>query len=482
MIRRSLEAVLDVYPHFCGYLYLPPYDPEKARTNYNDRYGRLRLTWGGEDEPGVHLDFRTNDRPLSSVLSRSDGPQDSIHVSGKDDDIVPPSSLFVQPRRPPSDPRDKVCLGIRVTRFSCGGHSISAAFHHSLADAQHLSSFMRDWSAVHSEIHGSRPLSLRPEDRPFCPELLDQSAVGDIDAADEDAQFKVEAEGLPMLALDWWASSEGKPSFMSTATEPPAEVADQVRTYGRRIPWENVEWSAKVLDRVLLFSPVEIDAIQNHTLESFNTAVVGRPRISKLDCLLGFVWRLLTQARLDDGSITEFDELTMDVSVGLRPRTSPPLPYTFGGSPIVNLSATCPARNLATGAPIQAAQAIRHTVDALTPAKTSALLHHMAHALDPVRQWNCFFGEKNLLVTSWLDSGMYQVDFGCGKAAEVRAIMPAADGVICIVEVPPAVKVSSARWTENGAGVRLFARAAVISKFLALLERSRKQWSTSSPA
>jgi len=63
-----------------------------------------------------------------------------------------------------------------------------------------------------------------------------------------------------------------------------------------------------------------------------------------------------------------------------------------------------------------------------------ALLHSWEHELTVHRLWHAFLGTVNVIVTSWVPIGVWDIDFGCGAAAYVKGDMPAVDGCVQIME------------------------------------------------
>lgn len=79
---------------------------------------------------------------------------------------------------------------------------------------------------------------------------------------------------------------------------------------------------------------------------------------------------------------------------------------------------------------------IRDTVSLFTPDKIGAMLHDAAHEVSPQRLWQAFIGNRHVLVTSWLRSGLYEVDFqGAGKRPRyVHTLIPRIDGCLQVMD------------------------------------------------
>lgn len=58
---------------------------------------------------------------------------------------------------------------------------------------------------------------------------------------------------------------------------------------------------------------------------------------------------------------------------------------------------------------------IRNTISLFTPTNKAAILHEIAFELGARRRWNCFLGDKHVIVTSWVDIGLEDVMFEKGE-------------------------------------------------------------------
>jgi hypothetical protein len=179
------------------------------------------------------------------------------------------------------------------------------------------------------------------------------------------------------------------------------------------------------------------------------------PGASALDAVLGAVWRAAVRARGLEGRVA------MHGCVGLRTRLG--LPDDFQGAPLINVSAGMDAAEL-LGDAAAGARAIRAGIDTVTAESAAAVLHHMAQALDPAREWNVFVGSRNILSTSWLDMGAYAADFGFGPPTRVHPFMPPCDGIVVVMEAKEAAGTHGAR---GGVSLRLLLREDVLARVLA---------------
>lgn len=155
-------------------------------------------------------------------------------------------------------------------------------------------------------------------------------------------------------------------------------------------------------------------------------------RISRQDALLAFLWLLINRARGLSGSS---DLVHMTISLGLRTRLSPPLPSTFLGSPIIHARVSLPSRLSTAPENLRAiAQEIRGTAEKFDEEAIGALLHDMAFETAAGRTWNAFLGRRDLIVTSWVRAGIYDVRFGEGGAWWVGVVLPGMGGIVQVME------------------------------------------------
>lgn len=154
----------------------------------------------------------------------------------------------------------------------------------------------------------------------------------------------------------------------------------------------------------LHFSEAELNRL--HT--TARAAPEGRPDVSRLDALLAHIWGLINRARDHSRSA---DEVSLNITLGVRTRTAPPLPDSFISSPLL-LAHVRAAGSAASAESVGAmATAVRETIPLFTPEKIGAMLHDAAHKMAPKRLWQAFLGSKHTLVTSWMRLRVYGVDF-----------------------------------------------------------------------
>ncbi|GAA5935405.1 hypothetical protein JCM3775_006264 [Rhodotorula graminis] len=456
LVEASLGHVLSAYPHWAGRLRLAkPDDPGRP---YQKRFGRIFVEYGSPSDPGVLLAFAERDTPLAPLIPPLVEGETVDAASLERAGVYPELSSVVTLR--PS-PTDGAALAVQVLRFSCGGVAVGFRVSHSLADAGTLNRFVADWADVHRVALAS-PGSLDGvplPHRPFEPELLDEHAMGDLDADELDEATEREYAKLPRTALDLWAPRPGSAPHpegmaLTSGPDPSIDAVDAAlgRPRGSPLPWSTWHLDEPVSLRSLYLAPP--------TLERIWAAAGGREGgVSAHDALVGHFWRLSVRAR----DLTAGTEARITPAVGLRARLDPPLSPDALGSNFVLLASSSTSDKVAgAGGEAVAARAIRSTIDSASPAALGALLSHEAHALDPVRVQPYFCGEEHTSMSSWIGAGAYGADFGSGAPTYAEGVLPSVDGMLLFEDVPG----EGRKWIERGARVKLALRNEVMDKVL----------------
>ncbi|TVY14557.1 Hydroxycinnamoyltransferase 2 [Lachnellula arida] len=455
-LQTALSKTLNAYPQWCGRL---SYTTHKAKAGHNERYRRVHLTYNAPTDLGVPFVTATSPKVLSDFLpdmaSRKSGKKAWDGFELPTDGLYPSVPLSLNNDRTPPDAPNVV---VQLTTFACGGTAVAIAITHSLADAQTLSQFSKDFSTVSRAILNSEPLpTLSPI---FDPKRLDAFAAGDIDAETPDAALLEQARKLPCHRYDnylhvlnqpWPVHS---PPDFDTMSHLPLSPTDP-------LPWDEYDANAPVSHRVLHFSASEIQHIYTQATSSQEAA-----KISKLDALLAYVWTRINAARnLDPGTITY-----LDMTFGLRPRIIPPLPPNFLGSPIMNAAIPTTIPTSSTPASLPAvASTIRNTLKEFTPESIAAQLHDLAFEVSPQRIWRCFPGKRHIMLTAWLYLGLDEVDFVGEKGGKVRyvwPVMPAIDGLVDVLETVGGKGDEGGHWSRNGVDVSVYLEEGAMERLL----------------
>lgn len=459
-LQSSLSETLNYYRPWCGRL---SYAKPKPNGSHTERFQRIWITYNLSNDIGVPLVTAKTPRRLSEfILGTTERANDT---KAWDASSVPSSELFPATKlASPGDP-DAPNVIIQVTTFSCGSIAIAIEITHCLSDAVCLSQFAQAWALVScSMLNGSSLPTLSPV---FDPQLLDSFAAGNIDISAPDVEIQNRARALPQHRFDWYKPTPERPSLKVPADlDPTWEFSPS-----KPIPWSQWDTSAPLSQRVLHFSAIEIQNIYNVAVSTAST------KISKHDALLAHIWTRINIAR----ALPEGTQTYLDMTFGLRARVDPPLPDTFMGSPITHAAIPFPSlspSSQTSSAPklSETASQIRSTLSSIQGPAIAALLHDAAFEVDPQRIWRAALGREHILLTTWVHSGIHDVDFGGGGLRYVEAVMPACDGLVVVMEAPRPVdhdgkrgaeKGGKRNWTEDGVDVTVFLDSKAMERLLA---------------
>ncbi|KAI0366563.1 hypothetical protein BV20DRAFT_1095046 [Pilatotrama ljubarskyi] len=427
-LSKSLQKTLNAYPQWAGQLRWIPCDPERGQ-----RYGRVCIEYGTSSDPGVELVVARSSRTLASLVPESTSRIESY--------------------------AGRPWVSVQLTMFACGGTGVALRMAHA---------FVKDWAAVHRALLEGRPLpSLSPFFNPSC---LDRAAAGDISGPAPDSDILRISRSLPMAKYDWWISAPGCPATMCSFTEVPPELqATDLGPPGDPAPWH--EWDgvfAPVAHYLLYFTPAEVQRIWADA--SASAHVPAESRVSRLDALLAFVWKLLVHAR---GLQDDPEPVCMIVTIGVRARLAPPLPDSFLDSPIVRVRVSCGPQIAASTS--DSAVGICSAVARFTPEAIAAFLHELTYEVNPQRFWRAFLERRPSIVTSWQNLGVYELEFAGGmRPRDTDPVMPSMDGCIHIMEahsssvgtVGGATYSAGGRWYDEPVCLSLHLAADVMRRLL----------------
>lgn len=482
-LRTSLEKTLTEYPQWAGQIYLLPHE---SHPSGKPRVGRTAISYGDGSDPGVELIVATCECSIASLVPSI--AERAMRVQALDLTSLPSHKLLPSTQMALYDMQDHAGLpgvAIQLTTFSCGGAVLALKIRHLLADAQSMMTFVQGWTATSRALLRGDPLPiLSPV---FDPSLLDCAASGDTDATEPDPELVKNARQLLLRRYDWWASQEGCPRPMLPSTQPPPELGESfvIEPAGEAMPWH--EWNlAKPVSHYLIhLTKTEVDQLWKAASVP-PTPAAAPVQVSKMEALLAYMWALINRAR---GLKEDEQPVHLDLTFGLRPRVSPPLPDTFLGSPIMLALVSASGKEVSasdtttsTTASIDSNQSfslfhtasrIHSVLSEFDASAIGAVLHDTAHTISPQRIWQAFLGHRNVLFTSWAHMDVYGVDFGMGaRPRYVEPIMPSCDGLLQIMEAGSTKQIGEKRghWCEEGVDVCVYLEQGAMERLLRLRE------------
>lgn len=425
-LSYSLQRTVNAYPQWAGQLQLHPYI---SGGSAKERYGRLLLTYGSNLDPGVEFMVAESSLRLEDFL-----PSIQDRLSGQWDATGIPTDDFVSKTKFAMEDGSTYSglpgIALQLTTLACGGLAVAIKMSHSLADAQSMIGFVRNWAAVNSALSKNQILPLI--DNVFNPSLLERATAGDLSDTKPDAALVKSSRLLPVHRYDRWECNDSCPP----AFRPSMEVTkpkSQERGYlspAVPIPWSEWQFSEPSLYYHLYFSPSEINAVW----ENAAAATASRADISHLDALVAHLWKRLSQARNLDPTETVY----LNTVLGIRTRLAEPLPPNYLGSPTMHIHTAIRGQEMASVSTGTLAKMIRDTIGKFNPNSLPGLLHAMNHEAGAQRLWQFFLGSRHTTCTSWLRQGVSTLEFVQGVLPRyVESGMPhTMDGIMKIMEAP----------------------------------------------
>ncbi|XP_027333546.1 spermidine hydroxycinnamoyl transferase [Abrus precatorius] len=266
---------------------------------------------------------------------------------------------------------------IQLTRFKCGGISISSIISHAVADGPSALHFTCEWT----RLARGEPLQTVP--------FLDR---------------KVFRAGEPPLMPP--------PKFhVHTEFNPPPLLLGQN---------DNIEERKKKTSvAVLKLSKTQVETLKKEANEGWHRPSNGRG-YTRYETVTGHVWRSACMAR---GHQME-QPTTLGVCVDSRSRMQPRLPKGYFGNATLDVVATSVAGDLVSKPLGYAASRIREAIEKVTDEYVRSGIEFLKKQEDLTRFQDVhaigsdngpFYGNPNLGVVSWLTLPIYGLDFGWGK-------------------------------------------------------------------
>ncbi|KAM6554245.1 hypothetical protein CsatB_015007 [Cannabis sativa] len=362
--------------------------------------GRLRWHRDG----GSRLELNCNNEGVrfieSDSLLKLDDFGDDFSPSSKYDGLIPTVDYGLPIHEIP-------LLIVQVTKFACGGISLSVVISHAVADGNSSLHFISEWAG----LARGEPLNTPP--------FLDR---------------KVLRAGDPP------ANNNNNQAFYlvhhSEFDQPPILVGKSDTVEERK---------KKTTVAMLKVTKEEVKTLQ------ISTAVndTARP-YTRYETMAAHVWRCACKAR----RLVKEQPTGLGISVDVRSRIDPPLPTGYFGNATFDVIAKSSAGELLSKPLSFAASRVREAIEMVTNEYVWSSIEYLKnekdlkklqniHALlggsdddDDHEQQGPFYGNPNIGVVSWLRLPMYGLDFGWGKEIYVGPGIHAYDGDSLLISSP----------------------------------------------
>ncbi|CAA3002553.1 spermidine hydroxycinnamoyl transferase [Olea europaea subsp. europaea] len=273
-------------------------------------------------------------------------------------------------------PIEKIPLMIvQLTKFQCGGITLSWTISHVVADGQSAVHFISEWA----RLTRGEPLQVAP--------FLDR---------------KVLRAGEPPVR---------KPRFEHFEFNPLPFLIGKSSN-------EN-EMKKKTTIAMLKLTKFQVEKLKNKANRKRTSDDIGRA-YSRYEAIAGHIWRCACKARQHAYEQPTSLIICMDV----RKRVQPPLPQMYFGNAIMDVVATGLSGELVTNQLNYAARKVREAIDRVTSEYVHSTIDFLKNQKEFSRYQDIhairnnlgpFYGNPNIGVISWIALPMHDLNFGWGK-------------------------------------------------------------------
>lgn len=281
-------------------------------------------------------------------------------------------------------------LIVQVTKFQCGGFSLSVNLSHVVVDGQSALHFMSEWARI-----------ARGEDI-LLPPCLDRTVL-----RIEEKNFSCQFEHKEF-------------------EEPPLLIGEK----------NNIEQKKKKTTfSMLKLTKSQIQKLQKSANE--NPVDINRP-YTRYETVTGHIWRVACKARNHKPD----QPTAVDICVDARRRIQPPLPQGYFGNATLEVIADSVAGEVMEKPLGYAAGLIREAIVKVSDEYVRSGIEYMKSQEDLSKFQDLrglggedepFYGNPNLGVVSWLSLPIYGVDFGWGREVFMGPGVHGFDGDVLIL-------------------------------------------------
>ncbi|KAL8462786.1 hypothetical protein ACS0TY_033705 [Phlomoides rotata] len=333
----------------------------KVLIHFYPLAGRLRWL------DGARLELDCNAKGVHLIEAYSDTVLDDLG------DFTPcPDFLHFFPHINYSSPIEDIPLmTAQLTKFQCGGITLSYCISHAAADGQSALHFISEWA----RLARGEPLGSPP--------VLDRTLL---------------RAGEPPRA---------QPCFKHPHLEQPPLLLNQIDTENER--------KKETSNVMLKMSKSHVEFLKKEA----NSVNTGRA-YSRYEVIAGHIWRCACRARRH-----AYDQPTrLGICVDVRKRVRPPLPEKFFANAIIDVVAVERSGELVARPLSYACSKIRETIESVTSEYVHSAIDYVKNLKDLsylqdihaiISNEGPFYGNPNIVVISWVGLPLQGVDFGWGK-------------------------------------------------------------------
>nr|URX65364.1 shikimate O-hydroxycinnamoyltransferase [Gymnema sylvestre] len=300
---------------------------------------------------------------------------------------------------------DVPLLLVQLTKFTCGGLTLGVMISHVLADGRSALHFLSEWAKV-----------ARGGDKSFDPPpFLDRKVLQPKELPPHDALSKLVKHSQfhplpPVIGGDADGMDQRKKPTMVAALKIGKEQVEKLKAKA------NINYGIKS---------------DGEEHKSFRA-------LTKFEALSAHIWKCASKARKH----TNDQETLCLISVDFRNRLKQPLPPAYFGNAVVMVPAVATAGDILSKPLGYTASKIRETIDSVTDQYVNATLatcknlpdvslYRNSHTVGCSR--GAFFGNPNILITSWTGLNLYGLDFGWGEETYLGPASVGYDGRILML-------------------------------------------------
>ncbi|GMN52018.1 hypothetical protein TIFTF001_021164 [Ficus carica] len=270
-------------------------------------------------------------------------------------------------------------LFLQLTKFKCGGMSLSMSFSHIVADGVSMAHFLMEWARVSR----GEPIQTMPCHDRNVSIIMRTSQVFD---------HSVDFLHLPRLLIE----------------RPKADDHREVE---------------KMMKRTVIslrLTKYQVGKLQKNANHDCQIDEQNHVAYTRYEAVAAHIWRCMSKVRKNKDEQATTNIITVDA----RCRLEPALPEGYFGNAIFDVKATIYAGDLVAKPLGYEASRIRAAIEKVTNEYVLSAIHFIKNQQDlsRLRQLYSFFvenkiflGNPNVAVTNWVNLPAYGLDFGWGK-------------------------------------------------------------------